>query len=311
MKTRFAVLGFAVASLLVSCDGNLYESVASKDSDKYYLVEAEQQIYRGLYDRAEESLAKVKNKGSKEYVKLDVSMTLGKASFSLWDLLIEIVDTLTDSKTSKGGIDAIFNTLSDSIFGVDDERASRLFALTSSASKLKNLADKDDQTEGLRCVLTGIYVLPTVYDGIKSLESAVTSLSTLQDNIIGNGATAEQCPGLDAFESSISTINTVQKGFSFVLAETSSCPLLNFLNEGTASLNDVQARLSKFIKAADKGCNVSLCSATNKDIENACKALDLGCVSTMLEDETAIAGDGKINQCELIINCMSGGCFDS
>ncbi len=294
---------------LLACDGNVYESVSDKKSDRYLLTEARQEINHGQYESAQALLDKVNNKESQEYVLLDVSVTLGSAHFGLWDLLLNIVESLTDS-LSTGGVDQIFNKLSDSVFGVGDERTSRLAALTDSAEKLNNMEDKDDKTEAIRCFLTGLYVLPTVNDGITSLATATASLNDLASTVVGDGSTRAQCPGLDAFETAIALVNRVQTGLAFVIEATESCPMLNFADE-TATLNDVQERLNKFTTAADKGCEASLCNSVDSKLKEACRALNFGCVGELLEDATAVAGDGKVNQCELVTNCITGACFSS
>lgn len=292
-----------LCGFFLSCGVNLYDGIATKESQKYYEDEAKVRLDEGDYQGALDALSKVERNSPKVLI-YRVAVILGQAGLSFWQILLDVVDDLNSSNNTNNndsGIEKVFSLLSDSVFGAGEERESKLEALTSSISLLEQ--SSSTKLESFRCFLTGILVLPSVEDGTNSILEINSALNNLASAVEGAGETADQCPGLSEFESALSSMSEVQQSLNLVLAQTSNCPILNFLqNDG--SLNEVEQRLTKFTEGADRGCPELAC-------DNAlCQSLQLGCVQNLLTTSSAVAGDGIIDRCELVYNCLTPGtCF--
>lgn len=300
---RWTIL-FIFALVLNSCGTNVYDGLNGGNSDQDYIAMARFAVNDSKYDEAAKHLAKVK-KHSKEYVLLHVATILGQANFTIWGILSNLLSS--SSSSSGSGVNNFFSSLTDSVFGSGSQRNATLVAISNAAIQLQSIPDKDAGTEGLRCFLTGLLVVPAVVDGTQGVSDAITALNSMESNIIGNGSTSDQCPGLSAVQTSLDTLSAVTSDLSYVLAQTSTCPILSFISQ-SGSLNDVQQRLAKFINTADKGCS-NPCASTDATIQAACTALERGCVKAVLSEQGAVAGDGKVSECELVLNCLDGGCF--
>ncbi|MFK7823978.1 MAG: hypothetical protein AB8G05_07475 [Oligoflexales bacterium] len=299
----FLVAGFAMASLN-SCGMNFFEPIASSDSDHYHMEQARIYVDQKKYADAEASLAKVEG-NSNEKTLLLVGSKLGNVGLSLWEILLDVVDSLTNSSSSSSsGMEQVFNVFSDTLFGTGDERDDKLEAINESIALIRSAPEQDSKMEAFRCFLSGIYVLPIVNDGTSAMVNVTTALNSLESSVSGDGSNGDQCPGLDAFQAAMSGLETVRNGLDFIIQQTADCELLSFLSE-SGDLNAISERLRKFVEAADQGCPTITC---NNDA--LCEALQLGCVADLLDTSSAVAGDGIVDQCELVYNCTTAGtCF--
>lgn len=285
-----------------SCGVNLYKGFSSEDSDRYRLTEAKNHIDKKEYEQAEEILAEVENPGL-EKTFLQVSATLGKAGLSLWDILLDAVESAEASASSnRSGAEKVFDLFSDTFFGQGDERQQRLQALDDSVRLLNDAASPGDKADQLRCFLLGIYLLPTINDGAAAISAIGSSLDQIAATVSGNGATPEECSGLSSFQTALNDLIKVQAGFSLVLEQISACPLIDFLGD-TSELSALAERARTVTETADQGCPQLSCSGAF------CDALGLPCVSQLLDTQGVVAGDQKVDACELIYNCKDGGCF--
>ena len=103
MFKTFNVRVFAALAMITmsSCGTNFFEPLATKDSDEYHMEQARIFVDEKKYDDAEASLAKVEG-NSNEKILLLVGSKLGKVGLSLWEILLEVVDSLTNSSSSSG-----------------------------------------------------------------------------------------------------------------------------------------------------------------------------------------------------------------
>ena len=295
----------ACAIGLNSCGMNFFEPIASKDSDEYHMEQARIYVDQKKYADAEASLAKVEG-NSNEKTLLLVGSKLGNVGLSLWEILLDVVDSLTNTSSSSGssGMEQVFNVFSDTLFGTGDERDEKLQAINESIALIRNAPEQDSKMEAFRCFLSGIYVLPVVNDGTNAMINVTTALNSLESSVSGDGSSSDQCPGLDAFQAAMSGLDTVRNGLDFIIQQTSDCEILSFLSD-SGDLNAISERLKKFVDAADQGCPTISC---NNDV--LCEALQLGCVAELLDTSSAVAGDGIVDQCELVYNCTTAGtCF--
>ena len=295
------LLNFAV----IACGINLYDSMSSKETDRYNLEEAKILIDEKKYDEAEIHLNKVKN-NTNEKVLLEVGVKLGKVGLSIWDLLVQVVeDTSELSNSDETGVEQIFNLFSDNIFGTGAERTEKLEALVGSINLLKSAPEQNQKIESYSCFLTGIHVLPIANDGASAMLTVTRSLENLENTITGDGTNSDECPGLDSFENAVNTLAIVKDNLDLIINETANCSILSFLSNNNDSLNAMSERLKKFVDGADQGCPTVNCGS-----DLACSALQLGCVGSVLDTNSAVSGDNIVSQCEMIYNCrVPGTCF--
>lgn len=304
-KTVTAFLVTSIVSLsFAACGINFFADVVTKDSDEYHMEQARIYVDQKKYADAESSLGKVEG-NSNEKTLLLVGSKLGQAGLSLWDILLDVVDSLAgNSGSSSSGMEQVFDVFSDTLFGTGDERDAKLEALNDSIALIRAAPEQNSKMEAFRCFLSGIYVLPVVNDGTNAMLSVTTALNELEASVSGGGSNSDECPGLSSFQAAMDGLDTVRRGLDFILEQTSDCELLSFLSD-SGDLNAMSARLRKFVDAADQGCPTVTC---NNDV--ICEALQLGCVAQLLDTSSAVAGDGNVDQCELVYNCTTAGtCF--
>ena len=200
------------------------------------------------------------------------------------------------------GVEKVFNLFTDSFFGTGEERQSRLSALDESVLLLKSVSSSGDKLDNLRCFLTGIYILPVVNDGAAAMLAINSTLQNIADQVAGTGSSASECSGLNDFQSAMDSLGQVQQGMLFVLEQITGCSLLDFLNNSSA-VNELATRARTFTETADKGCPELSCTGA------VCQALNLPCVSDLINTTGATANNGRVETCEMIYNCKDGGCF--
>ena len=147
----------ALFPFVVGCGINLYDSLVTKEGDRYHLSEAEAALDEGNFTKAEEHLGKVEGT-SEERTLVEVSILLGRAELGLWKLLVDIVDS-SGSSSSSGGVDQVFDQLSESVFGTGSDRLTRTAALRQSSVLLSEFAGQNKSFQNLKCFLSGILVL--------------------------------------------------------------------------------------------------------------------------------------------------------
>lgn len=301
----YTLVGIAFMFIfVVACGANVYESFTSKNTDRHLMAEARILIDKKKYDEAIDILEKVENNSNDKAI-LTAGAKLGKSGLSMWELLLEVVDGIQSGNSSGSGIEQVFNSFSDSLFGVGEERTERLAALEEAIDLLKSAPEQDGKIEGFRCFLTGILVLPIVNDSAKNMVTATNALTSLQDSITGSGSSRDECPGLTDFETAMASMNNMQSSLSIILDATESCSILKSLQDASG-LNEVSQMIDKFVAGADQGCPQITCD------NPACQALQLGCMQEVLNttSEAAQPNNGQLATCELVYNCRTAGtCF--
>ena len=286
---------FIACIFLVACGVNFYEPITQSQTDQYYLQEVDNAINSGNYTKASELLAKVESKDN-ETLLTEIYIKLGLVGLSFWDVMLDIIQTSTSKKSSKSGIDKIMDSLSDSIFGEGDEMTLRSKALSESITLLNSSSLANKKSDLLSCFLSGVLAYPSIQEGKTAVTNSINALADVLDNIVGSGANAGECPNLSELDSSLENLNRVKNDFNTILETLNSCEILNFMSSD-GSLNSIEEKLKQFTENADLGCDISECS----DI--VCQALKLGCVESVLNIESAVANDNKVESCELLINC--------
>ncbi len=285
-----------LATIIWACGVNFTSPFVTGEGDAYYLEEARIALNAKDYARASKALDNIKEPFA-DKVFMQVSVLLGSSGLAFWDILVNLINTVSAGSSSDSGVDKLFNTLSDTVFGVGAERDSRLAAINSSITLLKAETD-NKKAESFYCLLTGILVLPRVNESTASLLVVTQSLTDVQKSLSAGNA----CPDLTSLNTALAAMKSIQTDLDFVLAQTETCDLLNF-NDATADLNSVKTSLKKFTDNADKGCSPVACD------HELCDVLATGCIREALNSDTAVAGDGKIEVCEIVQNCQGGACF--
>lgn len=294
-RNMFLLVVFGLFAL--SCGINMYESFMPKDSDRYHLAEARIKINNKEYAEAEDLLSKVEN-SSNEKVLLEVGAKLGKSGLSMWEILLDVVDDLGSGSADASGADTVFNLFTDAVFGTGDKRDERLQALDESIRLLRTVPEQSSKVDAFRCFLTGIFILPVVNDASGAMVSVTTALTDLQSSVSGSGSSSSECPGIDEFQLAMDRMDSVREGLDFILSQTADCSILDTLGDGQ-DLNEMAKKLKKFSDNADQGCPSLTCT------DAVCQALQLGCVSSLLSTDSAVAGDGQVDSCEFLFNCKS------
>lgn len=293
-KTRtlsfYPIFGILTTFLIASCGFNMLGFMDSTETEAYWLEEAKMQLNKGDWESASEALEKVETETTESTV-LQVSINFAKSGLSLFDIMIDVLDD--QSSSSGSGVDAIMNSIGDSIFGVGPDRTKRLTAINDSILLLSSKAG-DAKLESFACLLHGLLVLPRINDA----QTAVTNVTT-QLNAISS---TQGCPDLTSLNASLESLQLIQADLDSILTKTGSCELFQSLSSGGS--NQMSETLNQFVKQADKGCAKSTCTHAICDI------IHVPCVSDAMKTDTAQAGDGKVSNCEFVQNCQgANSCF--
>lgn len=289
--------------VISACGENILKDVASYDSDRYYLEEAQILVNKKNFQDAQKALDKLKHRNATAHL-LQVAVYLGKSGFSLWDILLDLAEKLTNTSTNgSSGMEAVFNALSgtSSIFGTDEARVQRMAALGNSISYLVDYSQESSRLLNMRCILAGILLLPTSADTTTSVTTALDAMSNLELEVRNTGAS---CPNLSPLETAMTNLAQVQSNLALILTYSQGCQILDFMTQ-SGTLSQLEAIFNKLITNADKGCARIDCGDSA-----VCRALDIPCVQSSLDVSEAQAGDGVVHRCEIIQNCQNASdCF--
>lgn len=302
---------------------NLYKPIAQESalkSKRARLEEARVLMDDKKYDEAAETLTKlIEEEDSNEARLLYAAAQLGIAQLDIWSIIKSVLDNNSSEKKSGstlhlqgsgneegGGMDELFNTLSDSVLGTGEERETRMQALSDALATLMAAPDRTDgRVQNTACIFGGILAVPIVADAKSALEATVTALEQIRDAAESSGT---ECPNISLLDESSAKLAASASTFSLILAAAGSCPFLN-LGQTADVMNQVETRLATLQAAADKGCDgLPTCPAALPG----CQALFPACVQEALSVGTssAKAQDGSIASCELILHCtVPTACF--
>ncbi|NRA67863.1 MAG: hypothetical protein HRU19_25505 [Pseudobacteriovorax sp.] len=288
-----------ISSILMSCSDNLIPLNESPSNDRDRLELAETYLNERDYPKALEVLQNVEVDSNRARV-LTVAATLGGVGFSIWDIILDVIDN--QSSGEKISPDNFFDSLSTSVFG-EDTKAERIAAIGSSIDLLLAAPDSSDaDVANLNCFLGGILGVVSVEDGSAAITSVSSSLTTIQNSAVGAGASRDECPGVTELETSLATLSEVQTNLQRVFASTANCSLVN--TDGS-SLNSIETKLKALETNGDQGCEAQPDCGDSA----ACQAQSLSCVSAIVVDDSSVAGDGQVSSCELVQNCLGNNCF--
>ncbi|SMF76482.1 hypothetical protein [Pseudobacteriovorax antillogorgiicola] len=297
---KLATMSLGALLFLLSCSTNIYESLVTDTDDTGKMEEAANLIDDQKYDEAVAKLNEVE-KDNNEKRFLQVAALLGQSGFNVWQIVIDIIDS--GSSSSKITFDRIFDSISGSVFGSGDERDARIAAIGQSITLLDTAPEGQTRaTANLNCFLGGVLAVVAVDDGNTAMSGVSSALQSIQDNATGTGDSTEECPGIEDLSTNLDLIASVQTNLSLVLAATSDCSFIDFSG---SELNSVEQQIADFVDNGDQGCSENPdCGAGA-----ACQALSLGCVQSVVNDDSSVSGDGTVSSCEIVQNCLGASCF--
>ena len=294
-----AMLSGLVLLTMACGDTNIATGFVTKDSDKALIIDARKQIDAEEYSDAQETLAKVKGDTNNKRM-LQVAATLGASGLSVWKIVLNVLDGNALSGKSTSGVDGILDSILGSVFGSGETRTQRLTALSTALDLIKTAPlGGDSKLKNTGCLLAAFLAAPRAVDAMASLTVAQSTLTTLSTKVSGTGSSAAECPNLDEFGTALTTLQSVRADFVSILDSVKGCGFITVVTgTATSGLNAVELQLNKLTTNADKGCGTITCT------DAFCKALQFGCIQSLLADPSAVAGDGVIATCELIQNCI-------
>ncbi len=302
-----AVSVIACACFIFACGKSVYSPVSKNDSTEAVRQDAIVALDNGNYSRASEKLASLwGNDKSNSIAQLYGIALLGEGGFDLFEIMRNALALV--SGTSSGGTD-IMNQMTDNsnaIFGgtITPERqayAKRAFDVLGEAA---NPADSGIHFQ--RCLTASIYSVP-ILQAVASLEVKLKEIETATAALGGSGAYCSVATG--------SAINALGQSLTEVVATAGlvaqeikpvSESLDQCLGSSGSSASKIVSQIQGIVTKADKGCSF-----------DAALPLSLGkvtlpvCLGQYLASASAgaVAGDGKISGCELLLHCSGGACF--
>ena len=316
-RASLALLGGALAAtaLYSSCGSgelNIFRPIArplALKSDKQSKLEEarvlmDQRRYGAAGDIVE-PMTEDEQQDSNEARLLYAAAKIGEAGLDVWTIVRDILAAEDGASASRqsGGLDQVLNSFTDSVLGTGAERQGKIDALAAAIIALRDAPQPaEKKLRNTACLLAGLLAVPTVADAEAGITATFAALKQLQSSAAGG-----QCPDVTALDRATSGIIGTIDDFNLIVETAANCPFLDIASVKTLS-NQVEVRLAKLKANADKGCaTVPACPAGFPN----CAALLPPCVVQALQsDGAAVAGDGKIAACEVLLNCSDpAACF--
>lgn len=300
MATFLAKTGFltvAVFATSIACSTNIYKPLATQDSEAAQKEEALMALDSGNYAKAEPILQKLwsKNKSSEISQLYAVSM-LGSVGLDIFSVISNAMSSCSGDECSGNGLMSQLSSALPS--NINREQAKE--KLKNSVEVLKG-EEVGTATSPLLCFAGGIYsnfVIEDLQTQIEEIQTTLkTDLESLPTACQGGSADVEAVGA--KVQSSVTQLGEIATNLKEVTSTVGAC--LSQVSSG--SENGVQEMLSKFETNADKGCVLPPSGTIGQLPMPACMA------DFVTAGATASAGDGRVDGCELFINCATGECF--
>lgn len=324
---RFWAIATAVATTLVwsSCgddEFNLWkpmaETSALKSNEAAKLEQARVLLDEKAYDDALSLLdPMLESQDSNDARILYAAAKLGKSELDVWTVIKKILDSTTSSTSSSSktsssgsgssGFDTILNNITDTLIGTGEVRTARIAALADAVTSLQAAPDPlADDVRNTACILAGFLAVPTIADATTALSATLAALAQIKEAAQSGGTV---CPNLTLLDTSANSVLTSVTNFNLVVSAAKSCPFIDISQTATL-MNSIESAIAKLKTQADKGC-ASLPTTCPTAVPN-CQELFPTCVQELLKVGTssAVAGDGRVDMCEMVLNCTSpADCF--
>lgn len=280
--------------LLSSCNGNVLESLANKESKEAKIEAIKIRLDHREYDGALEAIETLEpeDRATDEVAILEVAAALGSIGLSVWDVIEALVEQLGDTGTNN---DELFQNVIDVLLGIDAEARTAKFAIMrASIQTLLARQSTAPMINNTACfvatMLLGATLVDTA-DAIDDIRTGYTSISTASSNQV--------CSIADEIGSSVSRVGNLVPNISLVSQVMASCPFLSTAGEEAITAK-LLARMTTLVSRADRGC------ATAPPAVAALPA----CVSDAFGiGDLAVASDGNLANCEIATNCLESQCL--
>lgn len=289
-----------------SCDHSVYTGLADKNTVEARQEEGRAALDRRDYDSAIPILAGVwEEDKSATSAQLYAVALMGKAKIDLFSLVkAALINCETTSAQKKlcTKPKVLLNYLAK-VLPTNIENDDVLTSLKNSVSILKQASEQND-VGPLMCFTGGLYV----HLLLTSLREETTSLRDIALN--GIPRMGEQCQSSSANEttkrlySTLNHLGTISTNLSEMVTSVGECLKFTIQTSENETV-DIQKALSQFVSRADTGCDLS----GNVTVGGLVEVPQ--CLKASIQNAAPFSSrnDGKIDGCELFINCLSGSCF--
>lgn len=294
----------AIGVIFAACGTSLYRPLAKTDSDVAKKESAMMALDNSDYETAEPILSELwaKNK-TDELTQLYAVSIMGTVGLDLFSVITTALTKCQsgDASSSCSG-DSLLNNINASVpAGLD---RTKVTAKLKSTVDVLNQAPTKASAIPLLCFSGGLYINYVMTD-------LQTQFTTIQENLkadlasLGAACVDPSGAGVDAVgkkvEASVNALGAIGTAIKDVTKSVGSC--ISAVSGGTGTTNDIQKTLAKFESNADKGCTLPESGVLGQ--------LPLpACIATFVKaGAQADAGDGRIDGCELFLNCMNGECI--
>jgi hypothetical protein len=207
----------------------------------------------------------------------------------------------TGALTGKVDMARLLASVTEGGLGTGDARQGKLDALADAVATLLDAPNPDDHVvQNGACLVAALLAQPTLLDARAAEEAMHAGLRSAGKN----------CDDTKQLDQPATALVGLAANLNLIAEAAGSCPFFD-IEAARPLVGDMQGRLAVLKDAADRGCQgLPPCPASDPS----CGALFPSCVRQMLSIGTssAVAGDGKIASCELVLHCLDAGlCFGS
>jgi hypothetical protein len=308
-RIAFALALVFVSPIFAGCGKSLYSVAANKKSDDAVYQDAILALNNDDYDTAADKLESLWNKKeTQDLAQLFAISLLGKAGFSLFDVIQKALSAVSESDGDKDGstgnaiLDKISSVVGSSVTDDQLDTIKKAISILSQAPDQANTGLKFQ-----KCLTAGIYAAPTLAGLTTTIAKLNTTLEALPTKLGSSGFTCG---------ASSTVVNEVGEELSEVITQAASLATRvqdiesivgACLPEGsTSNVNEVTTKVTNLATKSDKGCSIPASQQIGTFTLPSCMN-DFVLASG---GSTAAANDNKIAGCEVFLNCSGGtSCF--
>ena len=298
-KISKTILLSVLGVLALSACGSVFSSLSKNNSDQARREDALNALDDQNFVKAESIMKTMWEKDkSDENARLYSLALVGQAGLDLFSL----VEKIMKNSGSSSGQGSVLNQLSQ--FLPTDISKTQLTQLTQAIAVLDAAPGAKTTSLGAqRCITAGVYAAQSL-NSIQQQATALSSqLAALPSQLAVSGGTCGASNETiqevgNTLTASIQAAGELNGKFNDAMEILADC-----LPQGAAGdVTTLTSQVNGILAKADKGC----------ELPSAIGSVTLpGCMSTYITatSANALAGDKKIDGCEIFIHCGSGSCF--
>lgn len=291
-----ALPGTAVGLLLtLACNGNVYESLADKDSEAAKAEAVRVKLDNRDYPGAQAVIdgMDAEDRDTEEVAILQAATRLGLINLSVWDVIEELVLQMDGS--AAGG-DALFQRVIDELLGADQAARDVKFAVM--RATIAELGVRDNPSTRItntNCFIGIMLLGATLLD----TTAAIADIKAGFDDLGSAQGGADSCEAAEVLGTAADRLGPLTQNLSVSDEVISACPFLASSEQGSIA-SELVGQMTAFANRADRGCDDA-----PPQVEQAPT-----CVQDALGlPGQATAADGALAACEITLNCLSGRCM--